>query len=65
VLFLKGFILSDELKKYDEAKKIFNEFLEKYPDSELADDVQSLLKYMGKSDKEILEMMEKNKEKGK
>ncbi len=65
-LFLKGYILDNELKKYDDAKKIYNEFLQKYPNSELVDDVQTLIEYMGKSDEEILKMIEaKKQEKGK
>ncbi|HHH52421.1 MAG TPA: tetratricopeptide repeat protein [Bacteroidetes bacterium] len=60
-LFLKGYILDNELKKYDDAKKIYNQFLQKYPNSELVDDVKTLIKYMGKSDEEILKMIEENK----
>ena len=61
-LFLKGYILDNELKKYDDAKEIYNEFLQKYPNSELVDDVQTLIEYMGKSDEEILKMIEAKKQ---
>jgi tetratricopeptide (TPR) repeat protein len=59
-LFLKGYIFDNELKKYDEATKLYNEFLEKYPNSDLVDDVQTLKEFMGKSDEEILKLIEAN-----
>ncbi len=62
-LFLKGYILDNELKKYDDAKEIYNRFLQKYPNSELVDDVKTLIEYMGKSDEEILKMIEAKKKK--
>jgi len=61
-LFLKGYILDNELKKYDDAKEIYNEFLQRYPNSELVDDVKTLIEYMGKSDEEILKMIEAKKQ---
>ena len=61
-LFLKGYILDNELKKYKDAEKIYNEFLQRYPDSDLVDDVKTLKQYMGKSDEEILNMIEAKKQ---
>ncbi|MGE5354968.1 MAG: tetratricopeptide repeat protein [Deltaproteobacteria bacterium] len=63
VLFMKGFIQDNELKQFDEAKKTYQQFLQKFPDSELADDVKSALELLGKSDAEILKILE-NKNKG-
>lgn len=45
------------------AKSIYNEFLKKYPTHDLADDVQFLIDNLGKSDQEILEMIESKKKK--
>jgi tetratricopeptide (TPR) repeat protein len=57
-MFMKGFILDNELKRIDEAREVYNQFLKKYPDSDLADDVKSSLEYLGKSDEEILKAIE-------
>jgi len=58
-LFLKGFILENELNNKEKAIETYREFLQKYPSNELADDVQFLLDNIGKSNEEILEMIEK------
>ncbi len=47
-LFMLGFINANDLKKYDEARKYYTEFIQKYPKHELADDAQYELKTMGK-----------------
>lgn len=60
-MFLKGFIIENELKNNDLAREVYNAFLEKYPDHQLRDDVQFLLDNIGKTDEEIMEMIEKNK----
>lgn len=60
-MFLKGFIIENELKNNDLAKEVYNAFLERYPDHQLRDDVQFLLDNVGKTDEEIMEMIEKNK----
>ena len=57
-LFLKGFIIENNLGNNEEAQKIYNTFLEKYPEHDLADDVEFLLENIGKTDEEILEMIE-------
>lgn len=60
-MFLKGFIIENELKNNELAKEVYNAFLNKYPDHQLKDDVQFLLDNVGKTDEEIMEMIEKNK----
>lgn len=60
-LFLKGFILDNDLKNIDAAKATYNEFLQKYPSNALADDVQFLIENIGKSDEEIMKAIEANK----
>lgn len=57
-MFMKAFILDNELKRIDEARQVYDEFLSKYPNSDLADDVKSSLEYLGKSDEEILKAIE-------
>jgi len=58
VLFMKGFILDSELSRKEEAKKVYNNFLEKYPGDSLANDVKFLLDNLGKSDQEIIKGLE-------
>jgi tetratricopeptide (TPR) repeat protein len=54
-LFLKGFTYDEHLKNFDEAKKYYNEFLEKYPEDGYAESVRASLKNLGKSAEEIIE----------
>lgn len=64
-LFLKGFVIENEMKNVGEARKIYDTFLEKFPSHDLADDVEFLIKNLGKSDEQILkeiEQIRKNKE---
>ncbi len=60
-LFLKGFIIENNLKDDEMAKQIYNDFLSKYPKHDLADDVEFLIENLGKTDQEILEMIESKK----
>jgi len=60
-MFLKGFIIENELKNNQLAKEVYNSFLAKYPEHQLRDDVQFLLDNVGKTDEEIMEMIENNK----
>lgn len=64
-MFLKGFIIENELNNADAAKKVYEEFLQKYPDSKLVDDVKFLLNNIGKSDEEIMKIIEENRKKNK
>lgn len=61
-LFLKGFVIENELKNEDLARESYSRFLSSYPKHDLADDVQFLLDNLGKSNEEILDLIEKNKE---
>lgn len=54
-LFLKGFTYDEHLKNYDEAKKYYNEFLEKYPNDPYATSVKGSLQNLGKSAEEIIQ----------
>ena len=58
-LFFKGFIYDDRLKDLPAAEEVYNEFLQTYPNHELADDVQAMKRHLGKSDEEIIREFEK------
>jgi TolA-binding protein len=60
-MFLKGFIIENELNNDEAAMKVYKTFLSRYPDHQLRDDVQFLLDNVGKTDEEIMDMIEKNK----
>ena len=60
VMFLKGFVYEDQLKDYDNARKCYMEFLDKYPNSDFADDATVSLKNLGKSPEELIKEFETN-----
>lgn len=60
-LFLSAFILDNDLKDMEGARKRYDLFLEQYPKSAFADDAQFLLQNLGKNDQEILETLQKQK----
>ncbi len=62
-LFIKGFILENELKNQVSAKAVYQQFLEKYPNHQLADDVNFLVENLGKSDEEIAKIIESKQKK--
>jgi len=62
-LFIKGFILENELKNQNMAKTVYTEFLNKYPDHQLSDDVKFLVENLGKSDEEIAKIIESKQKK--
>ena len=61
-LFLKAFVYEDQLQDYDKAKKYYNLFLEKYPNSEFADDAEVSIKNLGKSPEELIREFEQNEQ---
>ncbi len=62
-LFLKAFTLDSEMQQYDKARGLYQEFVEKHPEDEFADDTQFLLKNLGKSDEEIIKQFEDQQKK--
>ncbi|GJM32680.1 MAG: hypothetical protein DHS20C18_16810 [Saprospiraceae bacterium] len=62
-LFLQAFTLDNDLKKYDEAKVLYEEFLKKYPNDDFADDTKFLLENLGKDDEEIINSFSGEQEK--
>ena len=63
-LFMQGFIYENNLHSPEMAKKLYEEFMKKYPNNELAKDVKFALDNLGKSDEEIMNaIMDKQKQK--
>lgn len=60
-LFIKGFILEQDYGREEEARAIYTRFLAEYPDHEMAESAQFLLNNLGKSDEEILQSIEAQK----
>jgi len=54
-LFLQAFIYENQMQQYETAKKLYLEFIEKYPDHPLADDAEVSVTNMGKSLEELIE----------
>ena len=57
-LFLIGYIYENYLGKLDEAKAIYLEFIDKYPDNDFADDAQISINNLGKSPEELIKEFE-------
>ena len=53
-LFLKAFTYDNELQDKETAEKLYEEFLQKFPNDDFADDTQFLLDNLGKDDEEII-----------
>lgn len=60
-LFIKGFIIENELGNDVLARSVYDSFLEKYPKHELADDVEFLIENLGKTDEEIAKLIEEKR----
>lgn len=58
-VFLKGFMLDNEFNNKEAAREVYTNFLTTYPESDLVDDVQFLLKNIDKTDEEIMQMIDK------
>jgi TolA-binding protein len=57
-MFLKAFTLDDGLKQYDEARKAYEDFIEKYPDNPFADDARFSIQNLGKDVNELIDGFE-------
>ncbi len=63
-LFLQGYVYENNLGNLQKAKEIYQEFLDKYPNDEFADDAQVSIQNLGKSPEQLIkEFEEKSKEK--
>jgi TolA-binding protein len=61
-MFLKAFVYEDQLHDLNKAKKYYEEFLEKYPDSDFADDARISLQNLGKSPEELIKEFEEKQQ---
>jgi outer membrane protein assembly factor BamD (BamD/ComL family) len=57
-IFLKGFVYETQLNDLVKAKQSYQEFLKKYPKSDLADDAQASINNLGKSPDELVKEFE-------
>ena len=57
-LFLKGYVYENDLGDLQTAKKIYEEFLVKYPDDEFADDAEISIKNLGKTPEQLIKEFE-------
>ena len=62
-LFMLGFLYANNINDINKARTYYNEFLEKFPDHELADDVEFELKNLGKPITDIDKIIKENEEK--
>lgn len=56
--FLKAFTLDNDLRRMEEARRIYEDFLATYPQDDFADDARFLLDNLGKTDEEIIQSFE-------
>lgn len=55
VHFLYAFTLDNDLGRMEDAKIAYNDFIEKFPNSDFIDDAKFLIENLGKSEEEIIE----------
>jgi len=60
-LFLAGFIYENDLKNLDKAKELYNTFIKKYPEHELAKSVEFSIQNLGVPPDEIIKSFEDKK----
>lgn len=57
-LFVKGFIFETKYNNLEMAKKIYEQYLEQYPDGEFADDCKASIEFLGLSPEELVKRFE-------
>lgn len=58
-LFLQAFIYENQMQQFETAKKLYQEFITRYPDHPLTDDARVSVENMGRSVEELIEAWEK------
>jgi TolA-binding protein len=57
-LFLKAYIFENYLGDLENARRIYTEFIERYPDNEFADDAEVSIQNLGKTPEELIREFE-------
>ncbi len=57
-LFMKAYILENQIGEYDQAKAIYEQFLEEFPNHEMAADAKFSIKNLGKTPEELIREFE-------
>lgn len=57
-MFMRAFIYDNDLEQYETAGRLYQEFIEKHPDDDFADDAEVLLENLGKSPEEMMQSLE-------
>lgn len=57
-LFMQAFTYAEDLNNEEQARTLYERFIEKYPNDDFVDDAQILLETLGKSDEEIFQQLE-------
>ena len=63
-LFMKAFVQENGLQQFAKARTVYEEFLKKYPNGELADDARAALNLIGKSDEDIIKFLKEKEASG-
>lgn len=58
-LFLEGFTYENHMNDIENAKRCYNDFLKRFPDDQLADQVRMVLENIGKSPEELVKSFQK------
>ena len=61
-LFVKAFIFETKYNNLDMAKKLYEQYLEQYPDGEFADDCRASIEFLGLSPEELVKRFEAQEE---
>lgn len=62
-LFLKAFVLENQVKDYEQATQAYKTFIEEYPDHPMYDDAKYSIQNMGKSPEELIKEFEARQKK--
>jgi outer membrane protein assembly factor BamD (BamD/ComL family) len=60
-VFFKGYVYENLIRNLDKAKEIYLQFIEKYPESDFADDAQMALQNLGKTPEQMIKEFEERR----